>query len=149
VPKSEPFTHKALRGGGGLVGRENRRTGLPRARFWRACWRSIRAAASPGIMRLSTPGRAWVMGGRLGDHRALRGRGRERVLLEHNVSRPTEPRSLLLQKRAALEIDGAVEGGSAHAGGLARALPGRRTAPVPGRIARSLTARRVRSEAPA
>ena len=92
MPKSKPFTIRLSEEVGGWLERENRRTRLPKSALLEAlAEESIRARRFPGIgFRGSEHSRrAWVIGTGLDVWEIVElyeGKGRERLLSEHNVS---------------------------------------------------------------
>ena len=88
----QTFYHQTFRGGGGWLERENRRTRLPKSALLEIlAEESIRTRRFPGIgfRGPEHARRAWVIGTGLDVWELVElyeGKGRERVLSEHNVS---------------------------------------------------------------
>ena len=88
----QTFYHQTFRGGGGWLERENRRTRLPKSALLEIlAEESIRTRRYPGIgfRGPEHARRAWVIGTGLDVWELVElyeGKGRERVLSEHNVS---------------------------------------------------------------
>ena len=92
MPRSKPFTIRLSEEVGGWLERENRRTRLPKGALLQAlAEESIRTRRFPGIgfRGAEHSRRAWVIGTGLDVWEIVElheGKGRERILLEHNVS---------------------------------------------------------------
>jgi hypothetical protein len=92
MPKSKPFTIRLSEEVGGWLERENRRTKLPKGALLETlAEESIRTRRFPGIgfRGPEHSRRAWVIGTGLDIWELVelyKGKGRERLLSEHNVS---------------------------------------------------------------
>ncbi len=92
MPKSRPFTIRLSEEVGGWLERENRRTKLPKSALLEAlAEESIRTRRFPGIgfRGPENSRRAWVIGTGLDVWEMVElyeGKGKERLLFEHNVS---------------------------------------------------------------
>src|SRR5215210_8068416 len=106
--------HQALRGGGGWLERENRRTKLPKSALLEAlAEESIRTRRFPGIgfRGAEHARRARVIGTGLDVWEVVElyeGKGRERLLSEHNVSERHLDLALAYREAHLREIDEAL-----------------------------------------
>ena len=115
VPKSKPFTIRLSEEVRGWLERENRRTRLPKSVLLEVlAEESIRARRFPGIgfRGPEHSRRAWVIGTGLDVWEVVelyRGKGRERLLSEHNVSERQLDLALSYYEVYPCEIDEALE----------------------------------------
>jgi hypothetical protein len=115
VPKSKPFTIRLSEEVGGWLERENRRTRLPKSVLLEVlAGESIRTRRFPGIAFRGPEHsrRAWVIGTGLDVWEVAelyRGKGRERLLSEHNVSKRQLDLALSYHEVYPREIDEALE----------------------------------------
>ena len=115
MPKSKPFTIRLSEEVGGWLERENRRTRLPKSVLLEAlAGESIRTRRFPGIgfRGPEHSRRAWVIGTGLDVWEIVelyKGKGRERLLSEHNVSERQLDLALSYHEVYSREIDEALE----------------------------------------
>jgi len=115
VPKSKPFTIRLSEEVGGWLERENRRTKLPKGALLEAlAEESIRTRRFPGLgfRGPEHSRRAWVIGTGLDVWEVVElyeGKGRERLLSEHNVSERQLGLALSYYESYPREIDEATE----------------------------------------
>lgn len=115
MPKSKPFTIRLSGEVEGWLERENRRTKLPKSALLEMlAEESIRTRLFPGIgfRGAEHSRRAWVIGTALDVWEILElyeGKGRERLLSEHNVSESQLGLSLSYYETYPREIDQALE----------------------------------------
>ncbi len=115
MPKSKPFTIRLSEEVESWLERENRRTKLPKGALLEAlAEESIRARKFPGIgfRGPEHSRRAWVIGTGLDVWELVElyeGKGRERVLEEHNVSERQLELALSFRRAHSQEIDEALE----------------------------------------
>jgi uncharacterized protein (DUF433 family) len=115
MPKSKPFTIRLSREVEGWLERENRRTKLPKGALLEAlAEESIRTRRFPGIgfRGPEHSRRAWVIGTGLDVWELVElyeGKGRERLLSEHNVSERQLGLAISYRKAYPREIDEALE----------------------------------------
>ena len=114
MPKSKPFTIRLSEEVEGWLERENRRTRLPKSALLEALEEeSIRTRRFPGIgfRGPEHSRRAWVIGSRLDVWELVElyeGKGRERLLSEHNVSERQLDLALSYYEAHPREIDEAL-----------------------------------------
>jgi uncharacterized protein (DUF433 family) len=115
VPKSKPFTIRLSEEVGGWLERENRRTKLPKSALLEVlAEESIRTRRFPGIgfRGAEHSRRAWIIGTGLDVWEFVElyeGKGRERLLSEHNVSERQLDLALSYHEAYPKEIDEALE----------------------------------------
>lgn len=115
MPKSKPFTIRLSEEVGGWLERENRRTRLPKSALLEVlAEESIRTRRFPGIgfRGPEHSRRAWVIGTGLDVWELVelyKGKGRERLLAEHNVSERRLGLALSYYETYPREIDAALE----------------------------------------
>ena len=115
MPKSKPFTIRLSEEVGGWLERENRRTRLPKSALLESlAEESIRTRRFPGIgfRGPEHSRRAWVIGTGLDVWELAElyeGKGKERLLSEHNVSERQLELALSYYEMYPLEIDHALE----------------------------------------
>lgn len=115
MPKSKPFTIRLSEEVEGWLERENRRTGLPKSALLESlAEESIRTRRFPGIgfRGPEHSRRAWVIGMGLDVWEIMElyeGKGRERLLSEHNVSERQLDLALSYYEVYSREIDEALE----------------------------------------
>lgn len=115
VPKSKPFTVRLSEEVGGWLERENRRTKLPKGALLETlAEESIRTRRFPGIgfRGPEHSRRAWVIGTGLDAWEVVElyeGKGRERLLLEHNVSERQLDLALSYREAYPREVEEALE----------------------------------------
>jgi uncharacterized protein (DUF433 family) len=115
MSKSKPFTIRLSEEVGGWLERENRRTRLPKSALLEIlAEESIRTRRFPGIgfRGPEHSRRAWVIGTGLDVWELLElyeGKGRERLLSEHNVSERQLDLALSYHEMYPREIDQALE----------------------------------------
>ncbi len=115
MPKSKPFTIRLSEEIRGWLERENRRTRLPKSVLLEVlAGESIRARRFPGIgfRGPEHSRRAWVIGTGLDVWEIVefyKGKGRERLLSEHNVSERQVDLALSYHEVYSREIDEALE----------------------------------------
>ena len=115
MPKSKPFTIRLSDEVGGWLDRENRRTKLPKSALLEVlAEESIRTRRFPGIgfRGAEHSRRAWMIGTALDVWEVLelyKGKGRERLLAEHNVSERQLDLALSYYGAYPREIDEALE----------------------------------------
>ena len=115
MPKSKPFTIRLSEEVGGWLERENRRTRLPKSALLEIlAEESIRTRRFPGIgfRGPEHARRAWVIGTRLDVWEVIelyKGKGRERLLSEHNLSERQLDLALSYYEMYPREIDQALE----------------------------------------
>jgi uncharacterized protein (DUF433 family) len=115
VPKSKPFTIRLTEEVRGWLERENRRTRLPKSVLLEVlAGESIRTRRFPGLGFRGPEHlrRAWVIGTGLDVWEIVelyRGKGRERLLSEHNVSERQLNLALSYHEVYPREIDEALE----------------------------------------
>src|SRR3712207_6672995 len=115
MPKFKPFTIRLSEEVEGWLERENRRTGLPKSALLEAlAEESIRTRRFPGIgfRGLEHSRRAWAIGTGLDVWEVVdlyEGKGRERLLSEHNVSERQLGLVLSYHEAYPREIDEALE----------------------------------------
>lgn len=115
MPKSKPFTIRLSDEVGGWLDRENRRTRLPKSVLLEVlAEESIRTRRFPGIgfRGVEHSRRAWVIGTGLDVWEIAElyeGKGRERLLSEHNVSERQLDLALSYCEAHPREIDEALE----------------------------------------
>jgi uncharacterized protein (DUF433 family) len=115
MPKSKPFTIRLSEEVGGWLERENRRTRLPKSALLEIlAEESIRTRRFPGIgfRGPEHARRAWVIGTRLDVWEVIelyKGKGRERLLSEHNLSERQLDLALSYYEMYPREIDEALE----------------------------------------
>lgn len=115
MPKSKPFTIRLSEEVGGWLERENRRTRLPKSALLEVlAEESIRNRRFPGIgfRGAEHSRRAWVIGTALDVWELMelyQGKGRERLLSEHNVSERQLDLALSYYESYPSEIDEALE----------------------------------------
>jgi uncharacterized protein (DUF433 family) len=115
MPKSKPFTIRLSEEVGGWLERENRRTRLPKSALLEIlAEESIRTRRFPGIgfRGPEHSRRAWVIGTGLDVWELVElyeGKGKERLLSEHNVSERQLGLALSYYEMYPLEINHALE----------------------------------------
>ena len=115
IPKSKPFTIRLSEEVGGWLERENRRTRLPKSALIEVlAEESIRTRHFPGIgfRGAEHSRRAWVIGTGLDVWELMElygGKGRERLLSDHNVSERQLELALFYSEAYPREIDEALE----------------------------------------
>jgi uncharacterized protein (DUF433 family) len=115
MPKSKPFTIRLSEEVEGWLERENRRTKLPKGALLEAlAEESIRTRRFPGIgfRGPEHSRRAWVIGTGLDVWELVElyeGKGRERLLEEHNVSERQLDLALVYRRAYPREIDEVLE----------------------------------------
>ena len=115
MPKSKPFTIRLSDEVGGWLDRENRRTKLPKSALLEVlAEESIRTRRFPGIgfRGAEHSRRAWVIGTALDVWEVVelyKGKSRERLLAEHNVSGRQLDLALSYYEAYPCEIDEALE----------------------------------------
>ena len=115
MPKSKPFTIRLSEEVGSWLERENRRTRLPKSALLESlAEESIRTRRFPGIgfRGPEHSRRAWVIGTGLDVwelSELYEGKGKERLLSEHNVSERQLELALSYYEMYPLEIDHAIE----------------------------------------
>jgi hypothetical protein len=115
MPKSKPFTIRLSEEVGGWLERENRRTKLPKSALLEILaeeWIRTRRFPGIGFRGPEHSRRAWVMGTGLDVWELVElyeGKGKERVLSEHNVSGRQLDLALAYHEMYPREIDEAVE----------------------------------------
>lgn len=115
MPRSKPFTIRLSEEVEGWLERENRRTKLSKGALLEAlAEESIRARSFPGIgfRGPEHSRRAWVIGTGLDVWELVElyeGKGKERVLAEHNVSERQLELALAYRRTYPREIDEALE----------------------------------------
>jgi uncharacterized protein (DUF433 family) len=115
MPKSKPFTIRLSEEVGGWLERENRRTRLPKSALLEIlAEESIRTRRFPGIgfRGPEHARRAWVIGTRLDVWEVIelyKGKGRERLLSEHNLLERQLDLALSYYEMYPREIDEALE----------------------------------------
>lgn len=115
MPKSKPFTIRLSEEVEGWLERENRRTKLPKGALLEAlAEESIRSRSFPdiGFRGPEHSRRAWVIGTGLDVWEVIElyeGKGRERLLTEHNVSERQLDLALTYREAYPREIDEALE----------------------------------------
>jgi uncharacterized protein (DUF433 family) len=115
MPKSKPFTIRLSEEVGGWLERENRRTRLPKSALLEVlAEESIRNRRFPGISFRGAEHsrRSWVIGTGLDVWEIIElyeGKGRERLLSEHNISERQLDLALSYHAAYSLEIAEALE----------------------------------------
>lgn len=115
MPKSRPFTIRFSEEVGGWLERENRRTRLPKSALLEVlAEESIRNRRFPGIgiRGAEHSRRAWVIGTALDVSELMeryQGKGREKLLSEHNVPERQLDLALSYHEAYPREIDEALE----------------------------------------
>lgn len=115
MPKSKPFTIRLSEEVESWLDRENRRTKLPKGTLLETlAEESIRARRFPGIgfRGPENSRRAWVIGTALDVWELVElceGKGRERLLAEHNVTERQLDLALSYRESFPLEIDEALK----------------------------------------
>jgi hypothetical protein len=115
MPKSKPFTIRLSEEVGGWLERENRRTKLPKSALLEAlAEESIRTRRFPGLgfRGAEHARRAWVIGTALDVWEVVElyeGKGRERILSEHNVSERQLDLALSYYEAYPREVEEALE----------------------------------------
>ncbi len=115
MPKSKPFTIRLSDEVGGWLERENRRTRLPKSALLETlAEESIRTRRFPGIgfRGAEHSRRAWVVGTGLDIWEVVElyeGKGRERLLSEHNISERQLDLALSYRETYPRDIDEALE----------------------------------------
>lgn len=115
MPKTKPFTIRLSDEVGGWLERENRRTKLPKGALLETlAEESIRARRFPGIgfRGAEHSRRAWVIGTALDVWELVElyeGKGEERLLAEHNVSKRQLTLALSYREAHPREIEEALE----------------------------------------